>query len=83
MTFAGEEAASAGVEGLIIFHDGDGGLDRIESRRTFFQQRVAGSEGVRYALSMRFDQIVRDVPCAAMNGEDGCNFEAHAIYCSG
>jgi hypothetical protein len=33
-------------------------------------------------LSMWLDQIIRNVPCAAMNGEDGCNFEAHAIYCS-
>ena len=83
MAFAGEEAASAGVEGLIIFHDGDGGLNRIESGGAFFQQRVAGSKSAGYALSMRLDQIVRDVPGAAMNGEDGCNFEAHGIYCSG
>jgi hypothetical protein len=31
---------------------------------------------------MRFDQIVRDVPRAAVHDENGCNFEAHEIYCS-
>ena len=27
---AGEEAAASGVEGVVVFEDGDGGLDRID-----------------------------------------------------
>ncbi len=82
-TIVGEETAAAGVEGFVVFHHSDSGLDRIDRGRTFFQQRVACGEGVGYALAVRLDEIIRNVPCAAMEGEDGCNFEAHAVYCSG
>jgi hypothetical protein len=31
---------------------------------------------------VRLDQIIRNVPRAAMDGQNGCDFEAHGIYCS-
>ena len=44
---AGEKAAAAGVEGLVVFEHCDGGLDRIDGGGAALQQRVAGSSALR------------------------------------
>ncbi len=33
-----QKRAASGVEGLVVFHDGDRGLDRIDGTRSLFEQ---------------------------------------------
>ena len=47
----GEEAAAAGVEGGVVFEDGDGGFDGIEGRAAAREDTIAGFECVRTPAS--------------------------------
>jgi len=76
-TVAGEEGAAAGVEGVVVFHAGDGGLDGIERAAAFFEEGVTGREGVAYAALVRRDGGVGHGPGAAVYEE--CGGVAHRI----
>ena len=67
----GEKAASAGVEGRVIFKDGDGGFDGIEGGAAAGEDCVALFEGVADTGFVGFGCIGGDGPCAAVDEEDG------------
>ncbi len=64
---AGEEAAASGVEGGIVFEDGDGSLDRIERAAAAFEDLPAFLERIEDALLVGFELVGGDVPRAAVN----------------
>jgi hypothetical protein len=67
----GEEAAAAGVEGRVIFENGDGGLDGIEGGAAAREDCVTRFEGSADAGLMSLGCIVGDGPCATVDEEDG------------
>ena len=71
VAIAREEGAAAGVEGLVVLEDGDGGLDRVDRGGAALEQRVAGEERTANAEGVGFDGVVGDGPGAAMNEKDG------------
>ena len=68
---SGEEAAPAGVEGLVVFHDDDGGFDCGDSGAPGFKDGVSGGEGVGDAVLVSGDLGVGHGPCAAVEDEGG------------
>jgi hypothetical protein len=68
---AGEEGAAAGVEGLVVFKDSDGGFHRIESGSAALQQGVAGKKRAANPEGVGFNSVIGDGPGAAMNEKDG------------
>ena len=69
--FAIEKAAATGIESLIVFHDDDSFLDGIERRATAFKHTPARRHGVADAVEMRFDHVVGNGPCTAMDDQNG------------
>ncbi len=67
---AGEKAAASGVEGGIVFHGSDGGLDSIQSGAAAFEDAPAFLERVKHALFVRIEQIGGDVPGATVDKQD-------------
>ena len=63
----GEEAAAAGVEGGVVFEDGDGGFYGVGGGAAFFEDGVAGREGLGYAALVVFGHLRGDGPCAAVD----------------
>lgn len=70
-TVGGEEAASTGVEGRIVFEDGDGGFDGINGCAATGEDFVTDFEGVTHAGFVGGRGIGRDGPCASVNEEGG------------
>jgi hypothetical protein len=68
---AGEEGTAAGVEGGIIFKRGDGGLDGVECGAAAFEDAPAFLEGVEDALFVGLEKVGGDIPCAAVDEENG------------
>jgi hypothetical protein len=66
-TLAGQEAAAASVEGGIVFEDGDGGFYGVGGGAAFFEDGVAGREGLSYAALVVFGHLWRDGPGAAVD----------------
>src|SRR5258708_4404182 len=66
---AGEKAASAGVEGLIVFENSDSGFDGFDRTGAVFQQGVADGEGIGDAEPVGFDHVVGDGPGSAVHEE--------------
>src|SRR6185312_4856211 len=62
-----EKAAAAGVESLVVFHDDDRFLDRIERRPAAFQYPPARRHGVAHAVEVSFHHVIGDGPGTAMN----------------
>ena len=62
-----EEAAAAGVEGLVVFHDDDGCLDRIERGAAALEYAPAGGGGVAHAVQVRLDHVVGNCPRPAVD----------------
>src|SRR5271170_2365149 len=79
---AGEEAAASGIEGVVVFEDGNGGLDCVYSRCTFVELCVSGTESVGDAALMRFDHVVRDGPGSAVNQKYGCVWHTRLLIVS-
>ena len=67
----GEEGATTGVEGGVIFEDGDGGFDGIEGRTAAGQNGIAGGEGMLYAGEMFGFGVGGNGPCTAVHQKDG------------
>jgi hypothetical protein len=67
----GEEGATAGVEDVVIFHDGDGGLDGVDGGAAAMERGPAGGERIADAALMGFDGVVGDGPGAAVDEEGG------------
>ncbi len=63
----GKEAASAGIEGFIIFEHGHGGLDRVQRGGSAAQQVVAHVHRSNHTEGMGLQLIGGNVPGAAMN----------------
>ena len=69
----GEEAASAGVEGGVVFEDGNGGFYGVGGGATFAEDLVADFKGVGYSALMVFGHFGRDGPGAAVDEEGGAD----------
>jgi len=67
----GEKTAAAGIEGGIVFEDGDGGLDGVEGRCSAREKGVAGFKGAADAGLMGASGVGWNGPCATMNEESG------------
>jgi hypothetical protein len=63
----GKKTATAGVEGGVIFEDGDGGLDRIERRTAASKKGVAGFKRVADAGFMSSRRVSGDGPSATVD----------------
>jgi hypothetical protein len=70
-TVGGEKAAASGVEGGVIFEDGDSGLDGVDGRSAAREDGVARFEGAADAGLVGLGCVGGDGPCAAVNEEDG------------
>lgn len=86
-TVGGEEAAASGVEGDVLFHDGDGGLDGLDSRAAAVEYFVTGGERIADAVFMGGDHVVGHGPGASVDDKDGRSgrMSGHrgTGYCSG
>ena len=76
----GEEAATAGIEGGVVFEDGDGGFDGVDGCATAGEDFVTDFKGVADAGFMRGCGVGGDGPCSAMDekgrivgGGEGCH----------
>jgi hypothetical protein len=67
----GEEAAPAGVEGGIVFQDGDGGFDSVEGTGTAGEKKIAGFEGAADAKLVFSFGFWRNGPGTAVDEEGG------------
>jgi len=67
----GEEAAATGVEGGVVFKDGDGGFNGVEGGTAEGEDSVAGFEGVADAGFVCGCGVGGDGPGAAVDDEDG------------
>ena len=67
----GEEAAAAGVEGGIVFEDGDGGFDGVDGGTAAGEDGVSGFKGGADAGLVGLSGVGGDGPCTAMNEEGG------------
>ena len=68
---AGEEGAAAGVEGVVVFHDGDGGFDGVDGCAAVLELCPAGGQGGGDAALVRVDGVVGHGPGATVDEEDG------------
>ena len=64
---AGQVGAATSVEGLVIFHYDDCGLDRLHRSPATFQDRVACIECVGDASLMRLNLVIGHRPGSTMN----------------
>ena len=67
----GEEAAASGVEGGIVFEDGDSGFDGVDGSAAAGEDFVTDFEGVSHAGFVGGCCIGGDSPCSAMNEKGG------------
>ena len=68
--FAIEKAAAARIECLIVFHDDDRFLHRIQRRSATLQNAPSSGYRVPDAVQMRLDHIVRNSPGTAVNHQN-------------
>jgi hypothetical protein len=62
-----EEAAPSGVESLVIFHDHDGFLDRIEGRAATLEHAPSSSQRVVHSADVGLDHVIGHGPSSAVN----------------
>ncbi len=67
----GEEAAAAGVEGGIVFKDGDGGFNGIDGCAAAGEDFMTDFECVAHAGFVGGCGVGRDGPCASVHEEGG------------
>jgi hypothetical protein len=70
-----EEAAAAGIEGLVVFHDHDCLLDGVESRASAAERLPACSGGVADTVEMSLDHVIRNGPGASMDNQNGISWQ--------
>jgi hypothetical protein len=68
-TLGGEEAAAAGIEGGVIFEDGDGGFDGVGGRASPIEDGVAGFEGLGYTGLVILRHFRGNCPGSAVDDE--------------
>ncbi len=68
---AGEEGASSSVEGVVVFHDGDGGLDGVDGGAAAGECGPAGCECGGDATLVGVDGVVGHGPGSAVDEEEG------------
>ena len=68
---AREERAAAGVEGIVIFHDRDGGLYRVEAAALLFQHAPPRFERRVHATLVGGNGFVRHGPGAPVDKQNG------------
>src|ERR1700685_4626867 len=66
-----EKAAASRVESLVVFHDDNGFLNRVQRRPATLQHAPSRSQRVVHAANVRLDHVVRHSPRAAMHHENG------------
>ena len=76
-SIAGEEGAPAGVEGVVVFHDGDGGFDGFGGWGSFVEEGAASAEGVGDAVFVGGDSVVGHGPGSAVDDKGGVRVDAH------
>jgi hypothetical protein len=67
----GEKAAAAGVEGGVVFEDGDGGFDGIESGCSAREESIAGFKSLADTVQVVSSGVGGDGPCATVHEESG------------
>jgi len=67
----GEKAATSGIEGGIVFEDGDGGFDGVEGGCAAREKCVAVFKGAADAGFVSGSGVGGDGPCATVNDECG------------
>lgn len=67
----GEEAATAGVEGGVVFKDGDGGFNGVKGGGAAGEEVVSGLKGSTDASLVGLGGIGGDGPSATVDEEDG------------
>ena len=67
----GEEAAAAGVEGGVVFKDGDGGFNGVKGGTGPGEDGVSGLKSGKDASLVGLGSVSGDGPCAPVNEEDG------------
>ena len=67
----GEEAAAAGVEGGIVFKDGDGGFNGIDGCAAAGEDFMTDFEGAAHAGFVGGRSVGGDCPCASVHEEGG------------
>src|SRR5271163_1189712 len=65
-----KEAAASCVKGLIIFHDHDCFLDRVERRAPSLQHLPASRHRIAHAIEMSLDHVIRNGPCTAVDEQN-------------
>ena len=66
---AGEEAATAGIEGFVIFHGNDRGFDGGKSVFPVCQQLPSGGHGGANTALVGLDHVIWDRPGATMDDQ--------------
>jgi len=66
-----EEAAAAGVEGGVVFKNGDGCFNGVDGRAADGEDGIAGFQGAAYAEFMGGCGVGGNGPCAAVDEECG------------
>ncbi len=67
----GEKAAPAGVEGGVVFEDGDGGFNGIQSRSAARKNGIAGLQRIADPGLVGGRGVGGDGPCAAVDEKRG------------
>jgi hypothetical protein len=67
----GEEGALTGVEGVVVFHAGNGSLDGVDGGTAAGERGPSNSQGCGYASFVRCDSVVGHSPGTAVDEEDG------------
>ena len=67
----GEEAAAAGVEGGVVFKDGDGGFNGVKGGSAAREDGDAGLQSVAHTGFVGGCGVGGDGPCAAVDEQDG------------
>jgi hypothetical protein len=62
-----EEAAPAGVESLVVFHDDYSFFDGVEGRATASEDAPSSGSGVADAVEMGVHHVIGDGPSAAVD----------------
>jgi hypothetical protein len=70
-TVGGEKAAAAGVEGGVVFKDGDSGFDGVEGGAAKGKDFITGFESFADTLPMGCGGFGRDGPGTAVDEEGG------------
>ena len=65
-----EEAAAAGVKGVVIFHDDHGFLDGIEGGTAPIEHSPARSKGIADAIQVSVHHLIWNSPCSAVNNQN-------------